>query len=98
MPVGFPKDPVAHAAVLAANRAEKEKITKHGHRTYRRGTATSARKTVVTASVPNEYDVRIIALENEKARLEREVDDLSRKANKMQQYLFTVLDLVVNQK
>ena len=105
MPVGYPKDPVAHAAVLAANRKEKERITKHGHRAYRPSGAPRKRDQVTSASVPDERDNIIKALENDKTRLEYEVDDLARQlkdakeaTNDMRLYLFAVLDLVANQK
>ena len=50
MPVGYPKDPVAHAAILAANRAEKEKITKHGHRAYKPSGTPRKKATVAAAN------------------------------------------------
>ena len=111
MPVGFPKDPVAHAAVLAANRAEKARITKHGHRAYRpSGAPRKKAATEVDLLWENKNlsasDLAMIkALEADKTRLEYEVDDLARQLNDAKEttndlrlYLFAVLDLVANQK
>ena len=73
MPVGYPRDPVAHAAILAANREAKAKVVKHGKRTYRRSTTPSENATVVAASSGEVQPVKKRTYKSRKTATPKEV-------------------------
>lgn len=113
MPVGHPKDPVAHAQVLAANR-EKRAAKREGQprvkRAYRKKVVLTQKGSGRKVSI--ELDEINKDFQNKISELEDTVTDLERRYNgaidslheahdsaaDMRRYLFAVLDLVANQK
>jgi hypothetical protein len=108
MPVGYPKNPAAHAekmAALAQKRAAAKLANGSAKRIQKR--ASKPRK-LVDYSLQEKYDgamQTIVDLEADLEKLQdlydrqqKKVGDLQDTANDLRMHVFTVLDLVANQK